>query len=545
VLESRKARVEAWLDEVEGDLKLLAAGFCAKSGCEELRGPVPAQLGDAQALLKNVLEHHPAYETIALYTTEWKRLAQTARGEGSAEYAVPKEFKTVLKPGKRLVMASPYPLGEDGVGIHAGYPVFGRDEVKVGYIVASLNVSRALDPILRARAGLGETGKAYLLSLNGDYVSGPPELSNLVARGSSLDSEGLSPGSSTIGEHVDFRGVKVIGARALIPDLNWAMAVEIDQEEAFAWLGILRIRASVTGAVTLVLVLLLAWKGSDRLSRPWRDLAAVSRRIAEGHHEERLGALPGAEAQDVGTAFNKMLDELAASYRRLSHAASLASVGELSSSVVHEMRNPLSSIKMNLRALREKVQGDAAYRELADIASNQVERLEHMLSDLLGYGKPLHLELTGVRFGDVARDVVDVMRPEAEKRAVSIRVQDHLEDTELKTDREQMRRALTNLVANAVQAAKLNGTVLVTGRIDAQAPERVAISVSDDGPGLSEAQMDKLFQPFFTTRDGGIGLGLANVKKIVDYHGGTVSAENRPEGGAVFTIYLPLKGPPA
>jgi signal transduction histidine kinase len=271
----------------------------------------------------------------------------------------------------------------------------------------------------------------------------------------------------------------------------------------------------------------------------------VSRRIAEGHHEERLGALPGAEAQDVGTAFNKMLDELAASYRRLSHAASLASVGELSSSVVHEMRNPLSSIKMNLRALREKVQGDAAYRELADIASNQVERLEHMLSDLLGYGKPLHLELTGVRFGDVARDVVDVMRPEAEKRAVSIRVQDHLEDTELKTDREQMRRALTNLVANAVQAAKLNGTVLVTGRIDAQAPERVAISVSDDGPGLSEAQMDKLFQPFFTTRDGGIGLGLANVKKIVDYHGGTVSAENRPEGGAVFTIYLPLKGPPA
>ncbi len=209
----------------------------------------------------------------------------------------------------------------------------------------------------------------------------------------------LSGNSDEVFEYVGADGENVLGVSTRIPEVQWVLVAEINKKEAYAWLGRLRMRAMATGAATLVLVLLIAVRGSRRLSRPLRELAAVSRRIAEGRHEERLGRLEGTEAEEVGRAFNKMLDQLAASHRRLVHAASLAAVGELSSSIVHEMRNPLSSVKINLQALCRRVAADPAYAELGAIAIEQLARVERMLLDLLGYGKPLELMLTRTTFG--------------------------------------------------------------------------------------------------------------------------------------------------
>jgi signal transduction histidine kinase len=102
-----------------------------------------------------------------------------------------------------------------------------------------------------------------------------------------------------------------------------------------------------------------------------------------------------------------------------------------------------------------------------------------------------------------------------------------------------MYRALTNLLTNAIQAVSVNGSVVVRGRNHPEKPEQVLIEVLDNGPGLSAQVQDKVFKPFFTTKRSGTGLGLANVKKIVELHSGAVSAYNRPEGGAAFAIQLP------
>ena len=546
VLESKKTRIETWLREIEADMRFLAVAPCVRTDCAaHTAAPGEDGPGEACNLLEHVRTRSAAYESLATYNRGWKILKQT-RVEGTdEEHLLPLDFTSRLDEADGMVLSSHHLLEDGTIDLHTGHPIFGRDGIRAGFLVADLDLTATLDPILRDRSGLGRTGKVILLSQNGKILRTSTGRADRVGRKAVLPEALLSTGSPEVHAYIDSRDTEVLGAAAAVPGLGWTVLVEVDQDEAFAWLGRLRKRATVTGVITLVLVLVLAARGAGRLSRPLRQLAAVAGRIARGRHEERLGPLEGAEAQEVAQAFNTMLDEIALSHRRLMHAASLAAVGELSSSIVHEMRNPLSSVKINLQALRRKVKGDDAHTELAEIALGQVRRLETMLSDLLGYGKPLQLNLESLEIGALAREVAEFVNDEVWERRISVEVKERLGRPTITADAEQIQRALTNLVINAVQASPKGGRVVIAIQKDPADPNRVAVTVSDQGPGIPDENKEKIFQPFFTAREGGTGLGLANVKKIVDYHGGTVAAGDHPHGGAMLTMILPIGGPPA
>jgi two-component system sensor histidine kinase AtoS len=208
------------------------------------------------------------------------------------------------------------------------------------------------------------------------------------------------------------------------------------------------------------------------------------------------------------------------------------------------MRNPLSSIKMNVQALQKKVEGDPAYSELADIAAGQVARLETMLTDLLGFGKPIQLQLAEISFSGVVNDVLDVIRPVLGRKHIILEIEDDPGDLRFRADAEQIRRVLTNLIDNAAQATPEGGEIKIVSKINPETSDNLLICIRDSGPGIPDDKIEKLFQPFFTTKESGTGLGLANVKKIVEYHNGSVTAENLPDGGAEFIIELPIGGPP-
>jgi signal transduction histidine kinase len=320
------------------------------------------------------------------------------------------------------------------------------------------------------------------------------------------------------------------------------LTAETREATALAWLGRLRFRATVTGLITLVVLVVIALWISNRLGQPLAELARVANLIRHGNIDERLGTMPGAEAEEVRQAFNQMLDELQAHQKALVRNATLASIGELSSRVVHEIRNPLSSIKMNLQSLERHVREEPQFRELASIASEQVQRVESMLDDLLQYGKPVELDLRAMPFSDVSEMALAVVRDQAKAKEIQIELDDQLLDTAIVADREQLCRALTNLLLNAVQASGEKTSIQLIARREKDSNGSVCLDVLDDGPGLTPEIEDNLFKPFFTTKPSGTGLGLANVKKIMDLHEGAVSATNRPGGGAVFTLELPGRG---
>lgn len=228
--------------------------------------------------------------------------------------------------------------------------------------------------------------------------------------------------------------------------------------------------------------------------------------------------------------------------RALAKTASLARIGELTSSIAHEMRNPLSSIKMNIRTIEQELgHVNPAFHELTMIALDQSKRLEVMLNDLLSYGKPLTPQMSKTVFKDLIHQTLIAVAEIRQEKNVTVEVVDNLKDTPLEVDMELMVRALSNLVLNAIQWSPVGGKIFITSRLKNHAKwsGQVMIEVRDTGPGLNPDKKHRLFQPFMSTREGGTGLGLANVRKIVEYHGGSVSGADHLLGGAVFALSFP------
>ena len=542
VVLGRKQTLIEWLEQRKKEINILSlmpqlCQLCSK-------GMMDSESDSQHCNLMNfVREGDEAYRDIIVYDLNWREVLRSERsGSNAGSLQIPEDWKQHLSEHPAVLQTLFRKEDHAEIDLLIGKTIDTSENQAAGFIIASLNLSATLKPILEDRTGLGKTGKLYLVSSEGRYEYPPSVSESIFGQKAEIPPEILSGEGKAVLEYRDFRDKIVVGSSTAIGELGAIVVAEIDRDEAFAWLNILKNRMLATAAITFFIVIILSLKIASHLSKPLRELAKVSRNIAQGHQEERVGHLEGLEAQEVATAFNAMLDEVESAHKRIVHSSALAAVGELSSSIVHEMRNPLSTVKINLQALRKKVEQDETHRELAEIALTQVLRLEKMASDLLGYGKPLEIHPEPVTLSSVAKDLLAIFQKELEEKGLSIKIRDQSGEARFMADPEQIRRCLTNLISNAIQASPKGGEIILTFQILPEKPERISISVMDNGAGIPESYQNRLFQPFFTTHETGTGLGLANVKKIVEYHQGTVSASNRAEGGAVFTIILPLRG---
>jgi len=414
----------------------------------------------------------------------------------------------------------------------------GGEELPVGRVAATIDLVSMLEPILHDRAGLGETGKVYLVSSKGDLLTRP-----LAAPGDWPDriatdaSEAVRAGVTGTGFYRDFRGLEVVGGYAWMPGPKWGIVAEIDAAEALRGLHVLGLRAGLVGIVAVVLVVVLASRVSRLLAAPMRQLAEGARRVAAGGDARQVEVSGFAEAEEVGEALRRMLSSLEEAHRRRIQSEALAALGRLGSSIAHEIRNPLSSVKMNLQALARKMADDPVHAELAAIGLERVHGIERLVQDLLSYAKPFELARRPTLPSNLLEAAETVVRPEATERGVRLRCFDETGGRRAFVDPDRIGQVLANLLRNAVQAAGHDGTVSLVARWEVG--DSLRFEVHDSGPGIPAEIRARLFEPFFTTRAEGSGLGLAVVKKIVDLHGGAVRHESPPEGGTRFIVELP------
>ena len=222
--------------------------------------------------------------------------------------------------------------------------------------------------------------------------------------------------------------------------------------------------------------------------------------------------------------------------RKVLDASRLAAIGEMAARVAHEIRNPLAGIAGAIRVLGRGVEGDPKREAFSRELLALVGRLNAFVEDLLVYARPLRVAKDDVTLAGLLDPIRSVLREHPVMRGVAFEVEDRL-GRPLKADRHHLGMALQNLILNGAQAQRGKGRI----RIEAEAGRDGAprIVVLDDGPGISEDILPQLFEAFATTRIEGTGLGLSTAKRIVEAHGGSISAANRPEGGARFEIALP------
>ena len=221
-------------------------------------------------------------------------------------------------------------------------------------------------------------------------------------------------------------------------------------------------------------------------------------------------------------------------------------LGRLLARVAHEVRNPLSSLAIHVQLLEEDVAraGSPLQAQTAgrfEIIRSELQRLENLMRQFLSLAGPSSADFKTVIVPEIVRYVCDLLRPEAGSRGIELVAEIENGIPPLTADPAQLKQVVINLVINAIQAVERNGRIEVRASAD-PGHGVCAIRVSDNGPGVPGEKRTAIFEPFFTTKSEGSGLGLWIALQIATAHGGSVTVDDRPDGGAAFTIRLPLDG---
>lgn len=233
----------------------------------------------------------------------------------------------------------------------------------------------------------------------------------------------------------------------------------------------------------------------------------------------------------------RLTKELEVKNRELARKNRLADLGQMASHVAHEVRNNLVPVSLYMTLLRRRLSEDTGSLSILSKIEAGFTALDATVNDLLSFTAHRQPQWQTFLVCDLVEEVCESLEPQLDAQMIDVEI-DVPPNTLLTADREMFRRAVLNLVLNAIDAMRGGGELVITSY---DSPRGFELEVADSGPGLTEEQKRKAFEPFFSTKQNGTGLGLSIVYHVAEAHGGTVTAMNCPEGGAAFTIKIPRK----
>lgn len=306
-------------------------------------------------------------------------------------------------------------------------------------------------------------------------------------------------------------------------------------------------------ALTLVLAAALSYGVARTVTRPLARITDHMRQIAATGDLTRKLDVSGARWQDedarvLATTFNTLTESIARFQREAAQRERLSSLGRMSTVIAHEIRNPLMIIKGALRQLRRET---ATREDILDASADidgEIERLNRVVNEVLDFARPIRIERSPTDVNAVCREAIAAITAAEPDAAVSAALDPAL--PVLQTDPERLRTALVNLLTNARQAVlALDGAAPADGPgvrlTTASLPSgRVEVAIADRGAGIAAEDLPRIFDPYFTTRRGGSGLGLPIAKNIVDGLGGTLAVTSAPGAGTTIRIELGDAPPP-
>jgi signal transduction histidine kinase len=434
-------------------------------------------------------------------------------------------------------------------------PIF-KDQVVVGVIVAVVDLTDIYG-LMEQKIGLSDTTDAFLLDGDLRFITaGRSKVRGLVdSHLASTTLAGHLKDEYWVGEYRRADGVQVLGTALKIPGYSWYVVIERNFDDVFQQISSLRNAVIAVSLGLLSIFILASFALSRSITRPLLQLVQSTRRIAAGQYSEPV--VVSQEIEEVvfiGAELERMRRRIASSQGRLQDQLSkseqlriegerLATIGTLAASLAHEIRNPLNAMSLLLSRLKYTQNLDTRKHLTEDLFS-EVGRLDRLVSSILDYARPVQIQRKTLDIRALLLSVLDLYYELAGSLGVSLSVIGG-DPLSIHADPDQLKQCLVNLVKNALDSSSAGGKISMSASI---LHSELVMEISDTGIGIPLELQAKLFNPFFTTKENGVGLGLSSVHKIIAAHGGRIVVKSDPqkalEGvgpkGSTFSIQFPI-----
>ncbi len=414
-------------------------------------------------------------------------------------------------------------------------------------------------------AKVGSQSNIYVVDFQGRLLAKAPSKNVVFKKNlrSWIPVKNLLNGKFGSGEFVGENGVSVVGAYRPIRSLK--LGIIIEQPAAIAYKQIDRIESDSLLFVIagMGITVLLGFIFAGTIERPLRKITQGTQAIAAGDLSYHINTRSIDELGNLAEAYNRMTDDLRETQNRLIVSEKMIALGNMAAGMAHEIRNPLVSLRTFTQLMAQKWEDQNFRDKFLTIVPREIERINRIAESLLKFGRPWQAEVKEVSINSVLEEVLLLFEPEMKKKNVNLNTK--LADApSFKGDAPQLVQAFTNIVKNAIEAVGDKGggdlnieteyilalklktrgysiNEMTWGHRIAEKPY-IMVRIHDAGGGVPEGKLQNLFDPFFTSKTYGTGMGLPITLRIIEEHRGTIKVKNRPGEGTTFVIYLPQEG---
>lgn len=554
LVELKSKAIEQWMKERIGDGKAIAES-------QEIKSLNP---GKFEPYFKFVRNFYQAYQEISVFDLKGQRVGGFPPGP-SAEHE--EWFHGAVKKG--LFVSSPILQTPHNQPITIIAVVI-KDEADrpLGALKEIVNLSYISELILEAK--IGKTGEVFLVSPQGKFLF-HKFLKELADKG--LDKvpyfESLQTNLNSTFIYMDYKNNEVLGTKKWIPSLQCYLIAEQDAEEAFSGSDSLVRRASVIFIVSILIILTISYFIVEAVIKPIKLLNESAASFAKGEFKSTLA--PGRK-DEIGmliSGFNGMAEKLKKAYADLEgkvqatnkeletayqvlkqrqeqmiRSEKLAALGQLSAGIAHEIRTPLTSIKIFIQSLEKRIQLDEVQKNDFRLIRREIDRINENINRFLNFARPEDPLFQEVDINLLIRETINLLA--AEIRASTVNLKTALLDPlpPIEGDPKQLSQVFLNLIVNALEAMPGGGTLSIQSAMKFSpdiSASALQIFFQDTGYGIPEKDRPYLFDPFFTTKEAGTGLGLSIVYSIIQKNNGQIEVESEIGRGTTFILSFPIQ----
>ncbi|MFH0997459.1 MAG: ATP-binding protein [Pseudomonadota bacterium] len=507
-----------------------------------------------QGLFRDFLQRSPFYYQIRFLDVQGRELISQSASEiivvkSAREDTTFFETARLTYPGNVYFTDILFSDRRNGYVMHWAIPFYSGWREFSGLIVIDLDFEKIIQLVSGIR--VGEKGYAFLVDSQGRNTAHPyyvpyqlnidsypePSLKELVQE--------MITGTSSWKNYVH-DNVEKVAAFAPIPDMGWSLAVTIPVDELGKEALAIKWRVIEVAAIIFVFAVVGVSFLSYYLLRPVRELVAATNRMAEGNLNQEIPLRSRDELGDLTRSFNHMVKNIARIQNELVRSEKLISLGRLSAGVAHEIRNPLNAMKGAIVHIQRRRAGDPLIAEYTHLVSEEIDRLNCFVTEFLHFARQPQPKPVPTDVNQLILSTQCLFAKQADEK--DIRLVNHLNPhlPLVSVDPNQMEQVFINVLINAMDALPSGGDITFSSCIhdnmkNGGKPDQVRIEIRDNGIGIAEAHIQDVFDPFFSTKESGTGLGLPLSLGIVESHFGSMTLSSGHESGTVVVIDLPVK----